>query len=354
MPFREDYNMLVSHSPPVFSHSPPTSFASYHQRAASFDTFNSRVRNANCRSQQIHQSKTAISNPMKVPRRGCLVIRTTHDDHDDDRLFEDDDDLIFSPTRRDKKRVVFADDRGMALTQIRVMTEPSNAPPVWSVRFLAQVTQGMSAEPTVVHEPWEITFSQPAAEYLEFRKRLDTQKVSLENVIVKDVEQAIVGTIKVCNIAFDKQVFIRYTVDSWKSYKDQDCTFVGNTSSSVSGTTTSVGAFSLYDTFSFRIEMAPNSRNIDFCVCFQCGGTEFWDNNGTRNYSVVKKVLRAKYGKMAATQNKMATGHQPIGIENVTNGEIINQKCADIFQTRMESWSEFASWSQLENTNPYW
>lgn len=285
------------------------------------------------------------------------MIRTDvgHTQVDNEEALFEDDDLMFSPTRH-KKRVVFADDKGMALTQIRVMTEPSNAPPVWSLRFLAQVTQGMSAEPTVVHEPWEITFSQPAAEYLEFRKRLDTQKVSLENVIVKDVEQAIVGTIKVCNMAFDKHVFIRYTVDSWKTSKDQDCTFVGNTSTSVRGTTTSAGAYSLYDTFSFRLEMAADARNIEFCVCFRCSDAEFWDNNGTRNYSVVKKVLRAKYGKMAASQNKMFTGNHPLGAENLTNGDgrLVNLKYPDIFQTKMESWSEFASWTQLENNNPYW
>lgn len=73
--------------------------------------------------------------------------------------------------------MVFADDKGMSLTHVRVMTEPSNVPPVWSPRYLAQVTQGISAEPEAQPDPWEICFSQPASDYVNFRLTLDRQKV---------------------------------------------------------------------------------------------------------------------------------------------------------------------------------
>lgn len=84
------------------------------------------------------------------------------------------------------------------------MTEPSFAPPRWSMAFLAQVTRGAAAE--VSPEPWEPTFAQPASDYLAFRGRLDRDNVSLENVIVREAEQVVVGTVKVRNLAFHKEV----------------------------------------------------------------------------------------------------------------------------------------------------
>lgn len=86
----------------------------------------------------------------------------------------------------------------------QVMTEPSFAPPRWNMAFLAQVTRGAIVE--VAPEPWEATFPQPASDYLAFRGRLDRNNVSLENVIVREEEQVVVGTVKVRNLAFHKEV----------------------------------------------------------------------------------------------------------------------------------------------------
>ena len=44
---------------------------------------------------------------------------------------------------------------------------------------------------------WELTFSQPASDYLEFRNRLDQQNLSLENVVLREADQQLVGSIKV-------------------------------------------------------------------------------------------------------------------------------------------------------------
>lgn len=38
-------------------------------------------------------------------------------------------------------------------------------------------------------------------------------------------------------------------------------------------------AYVIYDTFSFRLTLPPNSRNLEFCVCFRTDGKEYWDNN---------------------------------------------------------------------------
>lgn len=63
--------------------------------------------------------------------------------------------------------MVFADAKGKSLTEIRVMSEPSNVPPLWSIEFLSNVTQGFISPD--LHEEWAVTFKQPASDYLKFR-----------------------------------------------------------------------------------------------------------------------------------------------------------------------------------------
>ncbi|XP_023702771.1 protein phosphatase 1 regulatory subunit 3B isoform X2 [Cryptotermes secundus] len=217
----------------------------------------------------------SVKMPVAVPRRPCLVVRP------EDTSGSSDENDLPSPTRL-KKKVVFADDKGLSLTQVRVMTEPSNVPPMFSFQFLAQVTKGISAE--VVPEPWEVTFQQPASDYLDFRKRLDTGNVSLENVIVRESEDIVVGTVKVRNIAYHKEVFVRTSSDDWMTHEDAYCTFVNSNT-----TTPETAAFVLYDTFSFRLTLPPRSHRLEFCVCFRCQGAEYWDSNSGKNYVLLKK-----------------------------------------------------------------
>lgn len=66
------------------------------------------------------------------------------------------------------KRVVFADDKGLELTQVKIMSEPSNVPPYWTLQFLAEVTHGLIS-PVAITEQWVVDFKQPASDYLEFR-----------------------------------------------------------------------------------------------------------------------------------------------------------------------------------------
>uniref|UniRef100_A0A182NQD9 DUF4806 domain-containing protein n=1 Tax=Anopheles dirus TaxID=7168 RepID=A0A182NQD9_9DIPT len=168
------------------------------------------------------------------PRRSCLVIRpdeaTTPEETEPPHtalkmmaLTEDEAALSAMTAGRNKKKVVFADDHGGQLTQVRVMREPSYMPPIWSLQFLAHVTQGMISP--VPQEQWVVDFVQPASDYVRFRQKLDERNVSLENVIIKETEQMIVGTVKVKNLCYHKEVIIRSSCDSWKTHEDTFCTY---------------------------------------------------------------------------------------------------------------------------------
>lgn len=231
----------------------------------------------------------------------------------------------------------------MVLTrsQVRVMTEPSNVPPAFSFQFLAQVTKGLSAE--VAPEPWEVTFQQPASDYLNFRKRLDTDNVSLENVIVRESEDIVVGTVKVRNLAYQKEVFVRCTSDDWKTHEDAYCTYVNNN-------TTASAAYVLYDTFSFRLTLPPHARRIEFCVCFRCEGAEHWDSNSGKNYVLLKKSSSNEDESLLQKLRRSESGRN--GSDNLPVQNTI--RCADALHAKLDSWSEFASWNHLDNSCPYW
>ncbi|XP_064212097.1 protein phosphatase 1 regulatory subunit 3B isoform X1 [Tribolium castaneum] len=329
------YEMLVAHSPPVFSHSPPTGYLSDYTSSFRFNVDHiprpCRIVAAPSTTQTL-PNKSFVKKMPASPKRPCLVIRP-----DDTSVCNDEDPT--SPTRL-KKKVVFADDKGMSLTHVRVMTEPSNVPPLWSYRFLAEVTQGLSAEPEVVDEPWEITFPQPASDYVQFRKTLETKKVSLENVIVKEPEDLIVGTVKVNNISFQKEVIVRISSDNWKTFEDAFCNFVPNAGSSMSP------AYVLYDTFSFKIPLRPRAKKVEFCVCFRCNENEYWDNNDGKNYIIMKKIQDQQRYKTFTEEDFYKRTQE--------TDSSVTSKCTDAIQAKLDSWSEFASWTHLDNSGPYW
>ncbi|KAM0730587.1 Protein phosphatase 1 regulatory subunit 3C [Formica fusca] len=251
---------------------------------------------------------------------------------------------------KQKKRVVFADDRGRPLTQIRVMSEPSHVPPLWSTAYVAGLTGGLlgsskdqNQDATQNSTPlWQVTFPQPASDYLAFRHKLDQDNVSLENVIVRESEQCLVGTVKVRNLAYDKEVIVRASNDSWSTHEDVHCTYVEQRGSPAS--------LILYDTFRFRLTLPVASDVIEFCVRYHTDGKEFWDNNESKNYVIRKKQEPRVPAKWC--DNVQTTTCDGIS-GNSGNGSAV-PRSTEITRLSMRTWSEFASWQHLANDAPYW
>jgi protein phosphatase 1 regulatory subunit 3A/B/C/D/E len=267
----------------------------------------------------------------------------------------DSDGPLSPASRAAKKRVVFADAKGLSLTQIKMMTEPSDCPPRWTAEFLEQVTGG--ASPEVGADRWELTFAQPASDYLEFRSRLDLQNLSLENVVVQEANQQLVGTIKVKNLAFDKQVTVRATFDNWLSHRDFAATFAPSGLQGASGTQ----AISLFDTFSFQVPIpAANSttNRIQFCIRFSSEAGEFWDNNQGKNYVLVKAdPLRNKSDQANNNNNSQNSNNNNKAAGNNHSRSPLSPpgKYNDILSAKgVDHWTEFSSWNHLVNDSPYW
>lgn len=342
-----DFEPLYSASPPLFK-----SYVHHMYRYAPGSTYTATSTTDRFVANRL--SSTTRKVPFAYPLRPILIVRpaecvhqqngasatTTTTTPDDEEIEYESTSSPTSPvgdvppptssvirTASSKKRVVFADDRGMALEHVKVMTEPSDCPPRWQDEFFEHVTQGATA--AVAADRWEPVFAQPASDYVEFRRKLERDCVCLENVITKETDESVVGTVKVKNLSFDKRVFVRVSFDRWNSHEDHDCSYVP---SGTEGTS----LYDLYDTFQFTFAIPHGAAKfgcVEFCVAYRLGDDrEFWDNNGGVNYKLQALSANGKSGALTA---------HPL-------------KFDDAFTARLNTWTEFASWNHLNNDTPYW
>uniref|UniRef100_A0A3Q2WXY7 CBM21 domain-containing protein n=1 Tax=Haplochromis burtoni TaxID=8153 RepID=A0A3Q2WXY7_HAPBU len=106
------------------------------------------------------------------------------------------------------------------------------------------------------------------------------QKVREVNVLLETVEAdefSLSGFVRVLNLAFEKSVSLRYSLNNWITFMDSLASYVPNSSD---GDT---------DKFCFKIVMPTypdNGGTLQFAIKYCVGGQEFWDNNNGNNYKV--------------------------------------------------------------------
>lgn len=142
---------------------------------------------------------------------------------------------------------------------------------------------------------WEIKLANfPATETHERQ----CAPVRVERIFLASDNQTLVGNIACANIAFQKFVVARFTLDYWKTTSE----VVAEFNHDVRKKQKDDG----YDRFNFNIKLADQanleSKTLLLCVRFSVNGQEFWDNNNSMNYQVdfTKKVKQR--------QNKRSTG----------------------------------------------
>ncbi|XP_072518185.1 protein phosphatase 1 regulatory subunit 3B [Salminus brasiliensis] len=195
-----------------------------------------------------------------------------------------------------KKQVSFADNKGLALTVVKIFSEfddPIDVP--LSIQELFASTLCIAEEENKL----VLDFAQPSAEYLRFRQRLEEDLVCLENCMLKD--RAVAGTVKVKNVSFEKSVKVRITFNTWKSHTDIDCQYVKDTY---------IG--SDRDTFSFEVdlpEQMPPHERIEFAVFYVVNGVTYWDSNRGENYRIIHSSLKK-------SSSDLSTAHQRYGVSD--------------------------------------
>jgi hypothetical protein len=120
---------------------------------------------------------------------------------------------------------------------------------------------------------WRCLFEQPGISP-DFYTKLNEKKVSLESIYSNHFK--LNGIVRVINLAFVKNVFIRYTINNWSTFNDTDCTYLAH------GTNDE----KLTDRFLFTVLLDKNSiisslndnnnktnklplLKLEFAICYQ-------------------------------------------------------------------------------------
>ncbi len=122
----------------------------------------------------------------------------------------------------------------------------------------------------------------------------DVRDVAAENIDL--VGTTLQGTVRVRNIAFEKWIAVRFTLDKWQTTSEVTARYE---ESFQNGT---------FDRFTFSIKLADvlsraEEKTLDLSVRYSVAGREIWDNNSGRNYQV--RVVRQK-----AHKETVAKGHE--------------------------------------------
>ncbi|KAI7900990.1 putative phosphatase regulatory subunit-domain-containing protein [Cokeromyces recurvatus] len=90
----------------------------------------------------------------------------------------------------------------------------------------------------------------------------------------------LMGTVQVANLAFEKHVLIRYTLDDWATFQEVEANYQEPIAHSAD----------TWDRFCFTIELyAPQHhthKTLYLAVHYAVAGRDFWDNNDHKNYEI--------------------------------------------------------------------
>ncbi|XP_069549715.1 protein phosphatase 1 regulatory subunit 3E [Brachyistius frenatus] len=184
-----------------------------------------------------------------------------------------------SPTS--EKKVRFADSLGLELISVKHFDE-TDVPEV-PESILAKLPK---APPHLHHLDTKFPRSPTQTVFMElqftnpgtlpgFEQKVREVKVLLDTVEAD--EFSLSGFVRVLNLAFEKSVFLRYSLNNWITFMDSLASYVPNSSD---GDT---------DKFCFKIVMPTYPENggaLQFAIKYCVGGREFWDNNNGNNYKV--------------------------------------------------------------------
>ncbi|GMS86574.1 hypothetical protein PENTCL1PPCAC_8749 [Pristionchus entomophagus] len=92
----------------------------------------------------------------------------------------------------------------------------------------------------------------------------------------------VTGEIYVRNLAYEKKVTVRYTMDGWATHSEMPAVFSRNVDEEI-------------DAFGFILALPKqNSGKCELCVCYSVADAELWDNNEGANYALDQAASEKK------------------------------------------------------------
>jgi hypothetical protein len=109
-----------------------------------------------------------------------------------------------------------------------------------------------------------------------------THPVRLERLFLSADKSTLIGTVAVANLAFEKYVTARYTLDYWRTTSEVGAAFCHDVRRQQ--------AADGFDRFSFDLKLNDQAnletKTLFMCIRYNVDGQEYWDNNGSVNYQV--------------------------------------------------------------------
>lgn len=225
-----------------------------------------------------------LGNPSSLAGENFLEVPTLCDLCDDDEDVKVTFKPRFSPLPRRRssvcsddadseapsniaRKVSFADAFGLDLVSVKEFD-------TWEIPTASQ--NDAFEDDVIVVEAFSLSpvFQLPTVDAVQQEVR--AEKVVLESLDFQPGVASVKGIVRVLNIAFEKSVYVRMSLDGWLSYYDILAEYVPH---SCDGET---------DQFSFKISSVPpyqkDGAAIEFCIRYETPVSTFWANNNGSNY----------------------------------------------------------------------
>ncbi|XP_067288472.1 protein phosphatase 1, regulatory subunit 3Db [Pseudorasbora parva] len=119
-----------------------------------------------------------------------------------------------------------------------------------------------------------------------FLKRLCQQRVCLEQMFYSEL--GIIGTVQVLNLAYEKEVTVRYSFTDWKNSAESKASWLSTVRRDRLDPES--------DVFRFHLPVPPfimqPGATLQFAICFRVRGSEYWDNNAGCNYKLTCQTYK--------------------------------------------------------------
>uniref|UniRef100_A0A672JBI6 CBM21 domain-containing protein n=2 Tax=Salarias fasciatus TaxID=181472 RepID=A0A672JBI6_SALFA len=182
---------------------------------------------------------------------------------------ETDEDSEPEPPPVVRRKVSFADAFGLNLVSVKEFDHVEVA------ESEASRSDGRDVIPVVEDFYMSCLFTVPSSSE-ELEDRLQAQMVELESIELLPGTTTIRGIVRVVNLCFSKCVYVRLTLDHWKSHFDLLAEYVPGSSDRKT------------DRFTFRYTMVPpferDGARVEFCLRYETSVGTFWANNKQMNY----------------------------------------------------------------------
>ncbi|XP_061570586.1 uncharacterized protein ppp1r3aa [Cololabis saira] len=182
---------------------------------------------------------------------------------------ETDEDSDAEPPPVVRRKVSFADAFGLNLVSVKEFDNADGTE--------AEASWHDNAE--VVHLPEDFylssLFTVPSSPE-ELDERLQTQPMELESIELLPGTTTLRGVIRVVNLCYNKNVYVRMSLDRWGSHFDLQAEYVPGSSDRKT------------DRFTFRYTLVPpfdkQGARVEFCLRYETSVGTFWSNNNDMNY----------------------------------------------------------------------